>query len=293
MNHIVHDTDRDGWGSAALLSATVEPTDSKLYQVPNKQVVDVLNRLQPRDDDSIHVLDLAAPDDWSNLRRPACEVVWLDHHVLSWSAAYPSWIRVLLPPDDKPTTTMSLLVQTGLVSLPGARAFIAGLCRRSPPFDWGLLFDAIDDRLPKLANFPALLRSGPYGAPVPAELQPLLKRAEGQAQVVESVLDASPTVINDHLVVCRLGDAQGIRLRFYSLSLARRYPDRICVLVHRQRRLYVGRNSRARGPDLMAHFSTRGLQPKGHGYVCFVEVPAAQIENELAALTALASEEGQ
>jgi hypothetical protein len=58
------------------------------------------------------------------------------------------------------------------------------------------------------------------------------------------------------------------------------------VLVHRHTRLYVGRNSRRAGPDLMAHFQGRGLDPKGHAYVCTVVVDPRRLDDEVAALVA-------
>jgi hypothetical protein len=286
---IVHDTDRDGWGSVALLSAGLQPSAAVMRQVRDKQdVVDVLNRLPVANGDQIYVLDLPAPLRWERLMRRDGVITWVDHHLSSWQKARPEWLNAVLPSDDKATTTMKLLVQAELVKLPNAMDFIRGLCRRSPPFDWGLLFDVLADGPPDVENFFSLLKLGPLGEPVPSSLSPWLRKSEETSRIVEKILAAAPTQVSNNFVVCTLADAKGIKLRLYSIELERRHPGCVRVLVHRNQLLYVGRDSAKRAPDLLAHFRKRGLSASGHPYVCFVKLRAAQIDAEIAALRAVA-----
>ncbi|MET0387935.1 MAG: hypothetical protein ABW321_18325, partial [Polyangiales bacterium] len=113
-HHIVHDTDRDGWGSAALLLACVKPARAVLHPQRDKDVVALVNGLRVAAGDQVYVLDIPAPADWSALAQPAGELLWVDHHMASWGAARPSWVRAILPTHDEPTTTMRLLVQAEL-----------------------------------------------------------------------------------------------------------------------------------------------------------------------------------
>ena len=81
-----------------------------------------------------------------------------------------------------------------------------------------------------------------------------------------------------------IADAHHIPLARFSLAAEKRYPNLVRVLVHRGQRLYVSRDSRRPRIDLIAHFQGRGLDPKGHPYVCTVNIPASRIDSELAAL---------
>ena len=292
-HHIVHDADRDGWGSAALIAATVAPEPTALHPLPKtRDVVGLLQNVRAAQGDRIYVLDIPAPASWKALSPPPCELIWVDHHLAAWTEPPPSWMRVVLPPHHKATTTMKVLVQAGLVTLPRAMDFVRGVCRREPPYDWGLLFDALDEGAPDVDGFESLLGLGPRGARVPPTLQSLVRQQERAASRVEQTLAAAPITVSKHLVICQLADAKGIRLRFYSLALARRFPDRLCVLVHRRQLLYVGRDSRKSAPNLLAHFRNRGLSPSGHPYVCFVKLRGEQLEPELAALRRLAEAKG-
>ncbi|MET0389808.1 MAG: hypothetical protein ABW321_27800, partial [Polyangiales bacterium] len=209
----------------------------------------------------------------------------IDHHMASWGAARPSWVRAILPTHDEPTTTMRLLVQAELVRLPHANEFIAGLCRRAPPFDWGLVFDALHDgKPPRIAGFDELLTLGPHGGPVPDPLRQLAQQSERVLEAVRSTLDAAPSVITDHLAVVHLASAASIPLRHYSLEIARRYPRHVSALVHRRKTLYTARNGHAGHLDLMTHFQQRGFDPKGHPHVFFIHLKPEQVEAELAAL---------
>jgi hypothetical protein len=84
--------------------------------------------------------------------------------------------------------------------------------------------------------------------------------------------------------VIQLRDTHGIPLKHYSLENARRFPGCVCVIVHRCEVLYVGRDSRLPGPDLIAHFRHRGLAAKGHPYVWFVQLHPSRVDEEISAL---------
>jgi hypothetical protein len=279
-NHIIHDTDRDGWGSAAMLLAELGHENCHLHPMRTKDVSGVFNLLPP--DANVFVLDLPALVDWNVLReRP---VTWVDHHLAAWNGSPPPWVRVVLPADDRPTTTMKLLVTSGLVTVPHAMRFVAAMCRRSPPFAWGQVFDAMRDDVPEVDNLSELLAQAPSGGPIPASLQPLLLATAKIADAVDAVLASAATFRTGPIVRIDINDAHRIPLARYSLAAERQHPGLVRVLVHRRERLYVGRDSRTAGVDLIAHFRSRGLDPKGHPYVCTVSVHASAIDDEIAAL---------
>lgn len=280
MNHIIHDMDRDGWGSTAMLLAELGPANCILHPVGDKNVGRVLAQLPP--EAAIVVLDLPAPNDWHIVRHQT--ITWVDHHLDSWKTPPPPAVRAILPDDNRPTTTMRLLIEARLATMPTAMAFVAGLCRRSPAFDWGLVFDAMHDRAPDVPNLPELLAMAPLGLPVPDQLRPLVHKTADMNETVESVLAASQIRRQGNVLRIDLSDARGIPLRHYSLAAGRRYPGCTRVLVHRRQRLYVGRDSNRPGLDLITHFRNRGLDPKGHAYVCTAIVKADVIDAEIAAL---------
>lgn len=289
-HHIIHDLDRDGWGSAALLVAELGPERCRLYPTRTKDVRPGLGELLVEPSDHLWVLDIAAPPSWSGVAAPAgCVVTWVDHHLPAWTRPSPSWIEVFLPTDSKPTTTMSLLTSSGIVELPGAVEFVKRLCSRDED-PWGLVFDGLSTMAPDfpapMVELPALLAAAPRGGPVPDALQPAVEHADGQRRIVVAVLDEAPTEVDDEVVVVRLDDARGVPLARYSLEAGRRWPGCTVVLVHRGSRLYCGRPSRMPGMDFVEHFRGRGLDPKGHAYVCTVQVPRAKVEDELAVLKA-------
>jgi hypothetical protein len=284
-HHIVHDTDRDGWGSAALMLATLKADHARLYPQRGKDICGVLNAMRVSPGDRIYVLDIPAPADWSRLTQPACELIWVDHHMASWTGARPSWFRAVLGSTDKPTTTMILLVQAQIVLVPHAIAFITNLCRRSPPYEWGLVFDALQyGRPPNVEGFEELLALAPHGGSVPESLRHVAQQSVRRLQTVRAALDAAPSSICNEVAVFRLACANGIQLRHYSLEIARRYPKHVGVLVHRTNILYAARNGGPVRLDLLAHFRGRGFDAKGHPHVCFVDVKAAQVEAQIATL---------
>jgi len=280
MHHLIFDSDRDGWGSAALLLAELGPDACTLHPMRGKDAAAVLRDV-PGDCAAL-VLDLPAPATWEAV--PERTVTWVDHHVAAWGAPVPTWVRAVLPSNARPTTTMRLLVEAGLVGIPGAMTFVSAMCRRSPPFPWGLVIDAMRDGTPDVEDLPQLLARAPRGEPVPAALLPLLRETEDRLGRVEALLDAAPTSQHGPVVRVDLADAQGIPLAQFSLAMARRYPGCLRVIVHRHGRLYAGRDSKGAGLDLIAHFRGRGLDPRGHAYVCTLAISSKRIDDEIANL---------
>jgi len=82
VNYIIHDIDRDGWGSAALVVAEKHPENCLLYPTREKDISGVLRSIRPKDDDSIWVLDIPAPESWTDfpIRK---NMTWVDHHMES------------------------------------------------------------------------------------------------------------------------------------------------------------------------------------------------------------------
>jgi hypothetical protein len=289
MNHIVHDVDRDGWGSAALLLADRGPATCRLYPTKDKNVLPLLANVPAAAGDTMWVLDIPAPATWRGFpRMSAVNVIWVDHHVDSWHPPFPESVQVVLPTSPRATTAMSLLVSSRLVKLEGAKDFIRSLCSRTDAPLWARVFDALEAQSPKLPVPPAriaeLLALAPTGQPVPPEFAPLLERTADAERTVAQVLDEAVWEVDPMLAVVHHNRATGIPLKRFSLAAAKRCPGRIVVLVHRNRLLYCGRDSAIRGLDLLRHFRSRGLEPKGHAYVCCVEVSKRRIPDELDAL---------
>jgi hypothetical protein len=65
MNHIIHDVDRDGWGSAALVVAEVRPENCRLYPVRDKEIFAVLRGIEAANGDTIWILDIPGPQTWT------------------------------------------------------------------------------------------------------------------------------------------------------------------------------------------------------------------------------------
>lgn len=205
--------------------------------------------------------------------------------MLSWSSSAPSWIDTPLPKDTKPTTTMSLLLKHGFVE--GGREFVRRLCTRDDD-PWGLTFDGLSQMFPELpvevTELPGLLVDAPSGGEVPSALQPAMDHALRQRDVVEEVLGKADIAVDSGLVVAHIDDAKRVPLSRYSLTLGRRHPGSLVVIVHRRQRLYCGRSSQQPGVNLIEHFRDRDLDPKGHPYVCTVDVRDDDIEDEVAAI---------
>ena len=198
-NVIIHDVDRDGWGSAALLTATLGRDVCDLAPTKSKHVVPLINEADP--EARVWVLDIPAPPSWASLRERDAPVTWVDHHLASWSSSPPSWITTVLPKDNKPTTTMSLLLRGGLVGVEGGREFVRRLCTVDDD-PWGMTFDGLSQMFPELpvevSELPRLLLVAPSGGEVPLALRPALDHAQGQRDAVEEVLPrrASTSALN-------------------------------------------------------------------------------------------------
>jgi hypothetical protein len=289
MNHIVHDTDRDGWGSAALLVHQLGADSCRLFPKKHKSVLGDISNIGATSNDTVWVLDIPAPYDWSSLRIPeGTRLVWVDHHLEAWKSETPQRVETFLPRGTKPTTTMSLLLSHGLVAgSREARAFVGSLCSAGTAGSWGYVFDGLnkgDDCPVALDQLPALLIGGPRGEPVPMELRCVAASAQEDKVRVQNVLDEAAVEEDEYLAVARLPKAYGIPLKHYCLEIRRRCPGRTAVVVHRGHTLYCGRDSQMPGLDFVQHFRERGLAPKGHGYVCFVRCGKHRIEEELRAL---------
>lgn len=282
---VVHDVDRDGLGAAAMLCAQLGPENVRLHPTKSKDVRGILANLDGR----VLVLDIPAPPTWEGV-PPRLEIRWIDHHLAAWSSTPPANVDALVPKTNKPTTTMSMLVKHGVVTMPGVVAFVRKLCGEDPEFEWGFAFDAMARTFPNWpvenAALPVLLAPGPRGEAVPRALRPLVEDAARARTTVRRILESAPTQIHTGVVRVDLGDAEGIPLAQFSLASQRRNPGRGAVLVHRGSLLYCGRASGKPGPDLLQHFRERGLDPKGHAYVVSVRVPRGRIEDEVEAVVA-------
>jgi len=286
---IVHDIDRDGWGSAALLSAALGPEQVRLLPLRGKDALGALHDIAA-DITQVWVLDIPAPSRWPH-EPPAglpLPLRWADHHMATWRAPHPAWVEAILPRTNRPTTTMTVLRHAGLLDdVPGALAYTRALCSPAPSA-WGAVLDGLgrSDDL-SLDELPALLAAGPLGEPPPPALGRFAALAAEATGEVERRLAAAPRERHGDLLLVRLADAGGIPLKTYSLTARQgQPPETVVALVHRGRLLYVGRDSRRPGLNLLTHFRARGLKPKGHSYVAFVTVPPGRMDDEVAALAA-------
>lgn len=282
--HLVHDVDRDGLGSAAILCAELGPDRVRLHPTKAKDVRPLLADLEGE----VIVLDIGAPPSWDGVPRNL-DITWVDHHLAAWGSTPPPNAKVILPTTDKPTTTMSLLVKHKLVKIPNViDAYVGKLCGGDPDFEWGFVFDSMTRMFPDWpvapVELPDLLAPGPRGEPVPDRLMHLVEETRRAREICRAILDAAPTRVLDQAVVVQTADAKGIPLAQFSLEIQRRHPGRVAVVVHRGSLLYCGRPSGRRGLDFVRHFLDRGLDPKGHPYVVTVRVPAGDVPAELHAL---------
>jgi len=290
-HHIIHDTDRDGWGSAALLLSSLGPENCKIYPTGEKDIRKLLGSLQPEPTDNIWVLDIPAPPSWTGLELPKCSrLVWVDHHLAAWQNELPHGIEVHLPDSERPTTTMHMLIDLVLVKSSAAKEFATMICSDSGSSGWGAVFDGLSEEYPNVPIAEDDLRKhlavAVAGVPVPNALGFALKKTESTRSTVQEVLDSAETRCLDNLVIIRVDEAHRIPLSRYSLAAGRQHPGKSIVLVHRKQRLYCGRDSSKPGFDFLRHFKSRGLDPKGHAYVCTVPVPVSQIEEEVDMLVA-------
>lgn len=289
MNHIIHDVDRDGWGSAAMLVAQLGPENCHLYPTRDKEVFGILRDINATVGDSIWVLDIPGPNSWYGFPvRNGIRMVWVDHHLNSWNTVSPSSVEAVLPKTRAATTTMSVLVTEKIVRIAGAMDFARSLCARGSKSEWALVFDGLTTMTPKfpvpISDLPMLLAGAAKGEAVPEVLKSIAATTRMENETVQRVLGDAKWEIGDSIAVAYIGDAHRIPLARYSMAAAALHPGKLRVLVHRSCRLYCGRDSQTFGLDLIQHFRQRGLDPKGHGYVCTVTLTKPRISTELDAL---------
>jgi hypothetical protein len=291
-NHIIHDVDRDGWGSAALLVAELGSSHCRVYSEARKDALPLHSQVDARPGDHIWLLDIPTPTIWANAPPlPDVPITWVDHHPVREKDAPSSNVRLVLPQSPGRTTTMHLLVEQGLVpSLVKPMEFVRTLC--VPVFEtpWTRVIDGLCESLIVPVpdeEMPAVLASAVRGDPVPEAFRNLETHVEKLQKMVDEILDTSEVQCTERVVAVRLRAAGSIPLKYFSLRAQRRFDRPVSILLHRNRRLYCGESARVEKEfDFLAHFESRGLLPKGHTYVATIDVPKARIEEELAVLLA-------
>jgi hypothetical protein len=274
VHHIVHHTDRDGWGSAALLVSQHGPAACRLYPCDGSDTLAVINGVRATEGDMLWVLDLPAPAvGWAGLRQDS-PIRWVDHHRASWTNPAPAQIEAILPSGVRSTTTMHLLIERGLVRGPNLMAFVRSLCVPQFESDWARVFDGLErnaaDDVLRSSNLPFLLAGAPGGATVPDALQPALRTARKLSDTVADLLRNSLIEETPGLVVAYIADTRGTKVKRFSLALRDAHPGALIVVVHHSTSLYCARNSRTTGPDLLQFFREHQLNAVGHPYVCSV-----------------------
>jgi hypothetical protein len=288
MNHIIHDLDRDGWGSAALLVAELAHERCHLHPTQSKDGCSLISTVGAQPGDHVWVLDIPTPSCWSELPSlPDVAITWVDHHPVRAADAPLPHVQLVLPADSEPTTTMHLLVQRGFVpSVTNPMAFVRSLCVPTFETEWTLIFDGLSQTWDQVAfmsrDLPKLIAAGPRGEAPDQALVMIGRSVRNQAEKVEQVLASARTELHSHVAVVYLPDAFNIPLKYYGLRAQRFHNKLVSVIVHRSRRLYCGRNTRSAVKlDFLAHFAARGLSATGHPYVAFVDVPKARQAEEL------------
>ena len=290
IHHIIHDVDRDGWGSAAMLAAQFGAENCRLYPSESKDGLALLAEVNADPDDNIWVLDIPTPEGWANAQLPKdISITWVDHHPVRATDSPTPQVRLCLPVSSKNVTTMHLLVQHGLVpDLVKPMGFVSNMCSPGCTGGWTGVMDGLNALWPKIPvstdALPALLAGAPRGEHVPAVLSPLTDVASKQCEKVNEILESCPVDLRQRAVIVHLANAHGISLKYFNMKAREQHKTAVSVVVHRNQMLYCGRNSQVPGLNFLAHFESRGLNPKGHEYVAYVSVKKALIEQELNAL---------
>jgi hypothetical protein len=192
QNLIIHDVDRDGWGSAALLVAELGYERCRLYPTVQKDGLMLMDWVEPRSGEHVWLLDIPTPKRWNDPpRRLGVEITWVDHHRVPATDSPPGHIRLLGPTSSKPTTTMHLLVEHGLVpSLHKPMEFVRTLCVPNFETAWTRIIDGMSAVWPEIPvdidDLPSLLAGAPLGEPPSTVLEPLEDQATEQVQKRES-----------------------------------------------------------------------------------------------------------
>ena len=289
-HHIIHDTDRDGFGSAALLVASLGPECCRLYPVSDKDINPLLIEIEAHTGDTLWVLDIPTPQTWKELPiLPGAQINWVDHHPVRAVDHPPGNVCLYLPIDNRPVTTMHLLVQFGLIAnVPEPMTFIRSLC--VPQFEtaWTRVFDGLAKGWVELENtnrLPRLLAQAPVEEAPPTELLHLEQRVIDARNEVESIVDQIVPELHPLAVVVRIDDAHGHQLKHFGLLAQRKFDRPVSIVVHRNRTIYCGRNTSADlNFDFLAYFASRGIETKGHPYVAFAHLSPEQTDVELSAL---------
>jgi len=287
--HIIfHSTSRDGWGSAALLVATLGVDQCEVYPtVLSRDLLAGLGRDPlPTPEQKPWVLDLAVPGKWPKYDPPGQRVTWVDHHLSSWRSAPPHWVHAVLPPDTQPSSSMSLLLRSELARVPQGQQLMQRLFSEADD-PWGLVFDGLynpGDMPFTWDDLPELIAPAALGAPVPKRLSFAIEAALHQRAVVADLLAACPIEEHPGMLVTHVRDSRFISHKPFHRALAGRFPGRVIVIVW-QRALTCTRDPGAAGLDFIAHFEARGARVTGHPYACMVW-PSRPVRHELQALAA-------
>ncbi len=288
--HIIHDIDRDGWGSVALLAAELMPQECRLYPSVGKNGFRLIERVTAQPGDSIWLLDIPTPSSWALAPRPeGVEITWVDHHPVRAGDSPPDHIRLFLPVGDKPKTTMHLLVEHGLVpKVEKPMLFVRSMCVPGFETTWTRIIDGIEEAWlgepVTLEELPAVLARAPANGPAPAALRRLEKYVHRLHRRVDTILNAAKVEVHAGVSVIHLKSADRIPLKYFGLRAQVRYRQPVSVLVHRNRMFYCGRPSNRQGMDFLKHFESRMLAHEGHPYVAFAKLKPKQVESELKAL---------
>jgi len=289
---LIHDVDRDGWGAAALLVAQLGAGNCRLHPTVEKDGLALIDRLGPQAEHRLWLLDIPTPAKWDTPLPPAAAgMCWVDHHPAPAANEAPDGVRLFLPKTAAPTTTMHLLVVHGLVpAVHEPMAFVRSLCVPGFETAWTRIIDGLSAAWPSLPvaldELAGLLAGAPPGDAPPPGLLPLANAGLARNREVDEILDRCPVERVGSAVVVRLEDARGIPLKHFNMRARRAAGASVSLVVHDNRRIYCGRDSRGPGLDFLAHFASRGLAAKGHPYVAFVDVPKKRIEAEVEALVA-------
>jgi hypothetical protein len=76
---IIHDTDRDGWGSAAMLVAELGPARCVLHPTASKDGLAEIAKVDAHPGDHVWVLDIPTPGNWTTVpSQPDVAVTFKD-----------------------------------------------------------------------------------------------------------------------------------------------------------------------------------------------------------------------
>ncbi len=285
MHLIIHDVDRDGLGAAAMLVYKLGVDVCELEPLKEKNLQSYFTSNKFEKYEKIWVLDIPSPRNWSYLAEIPKPVIWVDHHPLNPKARIPENVTFYHPKSALDhTTTMHLLRDNNLVELEATSWLWKALCVPSLENDWALVFSGIDSLWPNVPfskeRLPSILFEAIRNKVIPDILIDMKNECLRVKENVSEIVTAG-TKVQGKLAVLYLPDADGIGLKNYSLEIGKQNPDKIAVIVHRNKLLYCGIRSKIIKFDLLEHFKSRGLEPKGHPYVCFADLGKHNAQEEI------------